>query len=239
MFKPSKKSLHPTPENAPPFPDVDTNAGGFFVAFIRPLTDKFVLALALFVVGTVAVIEGVALARLIPLHAPKPYFLEVERDADGQPTGRVERSNRVASEFNPTEANKRYFLKQWLTWTMSISPKLSKDVWLPKASSWTRGKATNQLDDWVNNKEKVGERIEREKTLTREFRSASISFIDSSVAIANVTLVERINGVPKNPVRKIVTIEHALVPLESEDQEYENPIGLAITGFVVNDDMEK
>ena len=238
MFKPSKKSLHLTPENAPPFPDADADADGYFIAFIRPLTDKFVLVLALLVVGAAAVAEGIALTRLIPLHAPKPYFLDVERDADGQPTSRVERSNRVATEFNPTEANKRYFLKQWLTWTMSISPKLSKDVWLPKASSWTRGKATNQLDDWVINKEKVSERIEREKTLTREVKSVSISFIDSSVAVATVTLVERINGVPKTPYRKIATIEHALVPI-SEDEEYENPIGLTITGFVVNDDMEK
>ncbi len=239
MFKHSKKSLHIAPENIPPFPDPDADAGGYFVAFIKPLTDKFVLVLALFIVGAAAVVEGIALTRLIPLHAPKPYFVEVERDAEGQPTGRVERSNRVATEFNPTEANKRYFMKQWLNWTMSISPKLSKDVWLPKASSWTRGKATNQLDDWVNNKEKIGERIEREKTLTREVKSVSISFLDSSVAVATVTLVERINGVPKNPIRKIVTLEHALVPLESEDQEYDNPIGLAITGFVVNDDMEK
>jgi type IV secretory pathway component VirB8 len=240
MSKPGNDSLQVDVVNTPPFTARNGASKQFFAAFIKPLSDKFVLLLILLVVSVVAITEGIGLIELIPMQERVPYFLEVERDATGNPTGRVERSTAIASKFTATEANKRYFINRWLQMVMPIDQKLTVKVNLPKAISWTRGNATNQLQDWVDKKEKIAERMERDPTLTRELDSASINFISDTVAIAHVTLIERSHGIANPiPIRKVLTIEHALVPLEKEEQEYENSIGLTITGFVVNDDMEK
>ena len=238
MNKARNHSLQSDVENEPPFTDRAGASKKYFHAFIKPLSDKFVLLLVAFGVGAIAIVEGVALTMLIPLHERTPYFIEQEMLA-GKPTGRVERSDRVVTKFAATEANKRHFLKQWLLMVMPIDQKLTLKFSLPKATSWTRGNATGQLQDWTS-KEKLADRMERDPTLTREIDSMTISFISEAVAIAHVTMIERSHGVAKTtPIRKVITLEHALLPLENEEQEYDNPIGLTLTGFTVADDMEK
>ena len=238
MSKPSNDSLQDSVVNTPPFTAQGGATNSFFAAFVKPLADKWFMLLALSGVVAIALVEGVALVELIPLKERVPYFINVDRDATGEPTGRVERSTNVAEKFNPVEANKRYFLNRWLQFVLPIDQQLTIKKYLPEATAWTRGNATNQLQDWVDKKEHIAERMEQDATLTREVRSVTISFISDTVAIAKVTLIERSHGIPRPPIHKVITLGHTLVPV-TEEQEYENSIGLTITDFVVNDDMEK
>lgn len=237
MFNPRKHSLQVDDievDNSPPFTDRDGATKNFFVAFIRPLMDKFVLLIALMVVSVVAVLEGIALVQLIPLHEKVPYFVNVHTDEAGNRTGPVERSNRIATKFEADNANKRHYMKVWLSDVFVINQ--MTDTNLPKATSWTRGTATRQLEDWVK-KDDVAGRRERDPTLSREIDKVTISFPSKTTALASIKLIERSRGVPK-PIYKLVTLEYAQMPIEKEADEYDNGIGLAITGFTVNDDME-
>lgn len=232
-------NLNNGPENPAPFVDRAGAVKRYFSVFIKPNLDKSVLLLVVVALTVIVVILGLGILRMAGPAERIPYFVDVERDAVGQPTGRVERSVRVASAFEATEANKRYFIKQWLVWVMSINPKFSTKIWIPNAVTWARGKAVPQLTDWVDVKEKISQRLELQPGLSREVDSVSIGFPDRYTAIAHVTLIERSDGVERARLRKVVILDHTLVPLQHEQQEYDNPIGLTITGFAVNDDLEK
>jgi type IV secretory pathway TrbF-like protein len=164
-----------------------------------------------------------------------PYFLEV----DGS-TGRVSASNRVAEEFKPKEANITYFIRKWVYWVILMNAS-TKDNQV-KAITWTRGAATNELDDWVLNIDKTQARMATTAGLSREIVGLpTVAYNESGkVAFVDVTWIERINGLETRRQRKLLTIEFGLLDGDlTNDPLGENPIGFVITHFTISDQITR
>lgn len=164
-----------------------------------------------------------------------PYFLEV----DGT-TGRVAASNRTAEEFKPKENNISYFIREWVYLVILMNASTLKES-LPKAITWTRGAATNELDDWILNVDKTASRMSTTSGLSREIvGTPTVSYNESGkVAFVDVIWLERVNGVEIRRQRKLLTLEFGFVEDMAVDIQAKNPLGLAITHFTISDQITR
>ncbi len=181
----------------------------------------------------VAVVEAFALMALIPLKERVPYFLEVERVS-----GRVVVSSQAAKSFVPDENNKRYFISEWVKSMFAIDQLRTKELLLPRAKAMTRGKATTHYSAWLAKDQTIERMVESQK-LSRSVEVKSISFVPGAENVVMVRAVFRVDeggGVSREEGR-VITLNYALIPPQTDDEILRNPIGLFVTEFNVDNEV--
>jgi type IV secretory pathway TrbF-like protein len=189
----------------------------------------FMLCLALTLALMVAL---VTLMVLMPLKTVVPFVLEKTEE------GALIPAAKTAQQFKPGAAEKRYFLAQWVTQLLSLDSHLS-EVNLAQAYLTTRGKATVEFTDWLGRTTPMTQ-LKNDPTLTRTVSISSISLIEDEVALVRVVTERRSNGNPLAQREKfVITLHFVLVPQKTEEELMKNPLGLFITHFQINTDLEK
>jgi type IV secretory pathway component VirB8 len=178
-------------------------------------------------------IVGLVLAT--PLRKRVPYFFEVDSS-----TGRVALTNRVAEELKVSDKNVAYFIRLWVARMATINAATLKEG-LPSAYRWTRGSAQTEMDEWTEKTDHTAERIAKTPGLTRELLGQpTVSFNeDRNIAFVDFSWLEKINGIETERKRKLLTLEFGLVPPKNADEDPDNPLGIGITHFTVNDQVSK
>ena len=112
---------------------------------------------------------------------------------------------------------------------------------MPSAYRWTRAGAQIELDEWTEKTDKTAERIGKTPGLTRELLGRpSVAFNeDKNIAFVDFSWIEKVNGVERERKRKLLTLEFGMVPLKNADDDPDNPLGIAITHFTINDQVAK
>jgi len=179
---------------------------------------------------------------LLPFKKVVPFFYEVDAS-----TGRVSASGKVAEELKVSDKNIAYFLRLWTARLVTINASTLK-TGLPGAYRWTRSSAPAELDTWIEKTDQTANRIGRIPGLTREILGTPVvSFnADRSVAFIDFVWIERINGVETDRRRKLLTLEFGTVAENKSlgagqisTDDHDNPLGLVITHFTINDQDAK
>jgi type IV secretion system protein TrbF len=177
----------------------------------------------------------IGLVLAMPLRKRIPYFFEVDSSS-----GRVGLTNRVAEELKVSDKNVAYFMRLWVARLATINAATLKDG-LPSAYRWTRASAQTELDEWTEKTDRTAERIAKTPGLTRELLGQpTVSFNeDRNIGFIDFSWIEKINGIETERKRKLLTLEFGLVPPKNADEDPDNPLGIAITHFTVNDQVTK
>jgi len=122
---------------------------------------------------------GFALASMTPLKTVVPYIIKVADNGSAVPV------SGAAQNYQPGEPERRYFLAQWVSKLMTLDPFLTERN-LIDASSLARGKAIQELADWVR-LEKPIEAVRKDASLTRVVSINTVSFLDAGVALVRVS----------------------------------------------------
>jgi len=180
------------------------------------------------------------LIALMPLRKRIPFFYEVN-----SATGEVRRIGAVAEEVKISDKNAAFFLRIWATRLININAGTLREG-LPAAYRWTRGSAQTALDEWTEKEDRTAERIAKTPGLTREILGVpTVSFNEErTIALIDLTWLEKVNGVERDRRRKLLTVEYGLDVIrkgtrsaaESIDDS-DNPLGLVITHFTINDQV--
>ncbi len=187
-------------------------------------------------VGLLAVV-GVVIA--LPLKRTVPYFYEVDSS-----TGRVGITNRIAEELKVSDKNIAYFLRLWVARVVTINAATLKEG-LPSAYRWTRGAAQTELDDWSEKEDRTAERITKTTGITRDLLGVpNVSFNeDRNLAFIDFVWLEKVNGIERERKRKLITLEFGVLPPKAGERnatdDADNPLGLAITHFTINEQVSK
>lgn len=185
----------------------------------------------------VALVMLIAVVVMLPLRKREPYFYEVNTA-----TGEIVLSARVVEQLKTSDKNISYFLRIWASRLVSINALTLRDN-LPAAYRWTRGSATTQLDAWAEEEDKTAERIAKTPGLTREIIGVpTVSFnAERTTALIDFVWLEKVNGKERERKRKLLTVEFSTEVAADEQRrasdDADNPLGIAITHFTINDQV--
>ncbi len=189
----------------------------------------FLICLGLLLALTAACI---ALAMMAPLKTVVPFVLEKVEE------GAVVPAPMAAQQYQPGVPEKRYFIAQWARQLLTLDSHLTEQ-YLSEAYRVTRSKATVEFTDWIQRAGPMAE-LKRDPTLTRTVAISSVSLIQDQVALVRVATERRNAGNPiANREKFVLTIHFTTVPPKSEEELLSNPVGLFVTHFLVNTDLEK
>lgn len=179
----------------------------------------------------------IGLVLLMPLKQRVPYFYEVDSGS-----GRIAVSTRVVEELKVSDKNIAYFLRLWAARLVTINAATLKEG-LPSAYRWTRGSAQKELDQWTDSVDRTAERIGKTPGLTRDLLGIPTVSLneDRNIGFVDLVWVEKVGGVETERKRKLLTIEFGIAaPKEGREQEDpDNPLGLAITHFTLNEQVAR
>jgi type IV secretion system protein TrbF len=167
-----------------------------------------------------------------------PYVIERSED------GRVRPQAVLEQRYEPGEKEKRFFLASWLTDFYNVD-RFRTEQDLQKAFALVRGKAIQEFQDYLKSPEGPFLRLNNDNSLTRSVDISSISFLNNGSDQARSVLIrftaeERSRAQPTaDRIKRIATIHFDIVPPKTEEEILKNPIGLFVTHFEINKDLEK
>lgn len=180
--------------------------------------------------GAIIAMSGVVWV-MMPLKTVVPYVIKVN-----EANGHVTAEPLAAQQYTPDKREKQYFLGQWVIKMQTIDRFMS-ERYLSEAYSFTRDKATNEFNDWFN-EEKPLAQIVQDPSLTRQVKVRSISFVNDNAALVRFTTERRTMGARDPAVTNLlITIHFEVVTPKTEKEIFDNPIGIFITHFSINEDM--
>lgn len=185
----------------------------------------------------VALVMLVAVVVMLPLRKREPYFYEVNTA-----TGEIVLSARVVEQLKTSDKNIAYFLRVWASRLVGINALTLRDN-LPAAYRWTRGSGTTQLDAWAEEEDKTADRIAKTPGLTREIIGVpTVSFnAERTTALIDFVWLEKVNGQERERKRKLLTVEFSTDVAADEKRrasdDADNPLGIVITHFTINDQV--
>lgn len=187
----------------------------------------FALAFAALVVIAA---QGTAISTMLPLVQVVPYVVKVGQD------GSVTASRAGAQKYEPGTAEKQYFLAQWTIKLMTLDRFMTKQ-YLTDAFLLATGKASAEMNDWFE-KNKPFEALAKDPSLTRSVTVRSVTFIQEGAALVRISTEARSMG-QRAAERKnlLLTIHYVVIPPTTEKEIFDNPIGLFVTHFDINEDM--
>jgi len=191
--------------------------------------------LALLIATVVAlVLLSIGMLRMLPLKERVPYVVQVEMDTAGRKTGNVTVKEGGIERFTVSEANIRYFLGKWAINLLSLDER-SKEIRLPESYSLLRGDALKDWTRYITETSRPLEKMVEDPMLRQRAEIISMVFLSEKTVMIRVQLTNNRN--PRNNKRVQITLNFALLPPETEQDVYRNPIGLWITTFGVNDEL--
>lgn len=201
----------------------------WYEAFVAPFVDgarnyRISLLLAL-----IALFEGLALWQLIPLRERVPYLAEWdETEGKFRETGQF----RPLSPETVQQRQIDFHARNWTRWILTIDSQTKSN--LERASTWVRGAGVNELVDWIEHRDRPGERQAKDPDYTRSIeKKIAITYGQGKTLFLHLELVERRRGVETTRLKKLLQIDYDLVPDQYSD---DNPIGLAIIHFTIGDE---
>jgi len=179
------------------------------------------------------VLLAIGMLRMLPLKERVPYVVQVEVDAAGKATGNVTASDSGFEKFTVGEANIRYFLGKWAINLLTIDER-SREIRLPESFALLKGEA---LGDWNRYVTEIGRPLEK-LVENPQFRQRaeliSMTFLSKSTVMIRAQLTSN-RG--RDARRVQIVLNFALIPPQTEQDVFRNPIGLWITTFGVNDEL--
>lgn len=200
----------------------------WFEAFIAPVIEGGRVYRLSVIIGIIAIFEAAAIWRLIPLHERVPYLAEWDED---------EGKLREVGQFKPLSAEHvkqrqiDFHVKNWARWIFTIDSQTKRS--LEKAAPWVRGAASNELTEWIDKRDRPGEKA-RDPDYTRSIeKKIAVTYGQGKTVFLHIELVERRQGVEIGRLKRLLQADYELLPEQLSD---ENPIGLAIIHFTVGDE---
>lgn len=175
-----------------------------------------------------------AIFTLVPLKRVVPVV--VDRTDEGRVTVRGE----VAEAFRPGANEKRYFLATFVRKLLTLDAALTEPH-LREIQAFLRDKAVSEFSDYLRAEAPV-KAVLTDPTLTRSIAISSISFVGQGddTALVRFTTETRTSSRPSaERRRRIATLHFQIKAPDTEQEIYQNPIGLYVVHFEINDDMEK
>lgn len=197
-----------------------------------PRTDNRRLMALLVLMTAAVVLLAVGMMRMLPLKERVPYVLQVEEDSMGRPTGRVAVRDGGLSKFTPSEASIRYFLGQWAGNLLTVDEQ-SRAARLPSSYALLKGQGIKDWQRYITEDAKPLDKLSESPTFRIRAELISITFLSDTTAMIRVKLT-RENGTER---RVQVNVTYAILPPESDEDVYRNPIGLWITEFGVTNEL--
>ncbi len=182
--------------------------------------------------GAAFLISLVAVVVLALRPSVQPFILQ------GGSDGAVQVAASRLVPYQPGDAEKRYFLAQWVTHLLGIDGQLSPR-WLAQAYEQTRGQAQVEFTDWVRANSPL-QKLKDDPLLVRSVHVSSVSLIGDGVALVRVQCSRRSGANPAAVVEKrLLTVHFQSIPPQTEEGVLRNPIGLQVTHFQVGEDLER
>ncbi len=225
----SKKSAAPSVPSNAPLTAFEQARIEWFERYGSAIVDKNRAYVLTVLLAAAVFAMGYALASIAPLKTVVPYVIKVAESGVATPL------NAAAQGYQPGEAERRYFLAQWVNKVLTLDPFLT-DRNLIEASGLTRGKAIKELTDWVK-VEKPFEAVRTDQSLTRVVQINTVSFLNDGVALVRVSTETRSLNKSASTKRYMVTIHYAVVPPLTEAEIYKNPVGLFVTHFSIQEEL--
>jgi len=204
----------------------------WFEAYGVPVVERaryFVLAVVL---ALALLAAAIALAVTVPLKSVVPYVI------DRNDSGAVTPMPAAAQKYLPGASEKRYFIAQWAKKLLTID-RYFTETYLSEAYLATRGKATTEFTDWMQHNAPIAA-LQRDPSLTRAVTISSVSLLQDDVALVRLSTERRSMANPEaQRTRSVLTIHFVVQPPRTEEDLFRNPIGLFVSHFVVNEDLEK
>lgn len=196
--------------------------GGATVESSRWFTFSIVLVVVL--IG-----QSIAIMQMLPLKTVVAYKIGVTDE------GRVAGTPFAAEAYTPGENEKKYFLSQWTTKLFTLD-RFFTEKYLLDAYALTRDQAASQFSDYVNRFQPLVA-LKADPSLNQQVTVRSVSFVQQGVALVRFRVDTR--AAKKSVVSKdmLLTIYFATIPPKTEEEIYQNPIGLFITQFSVSEDI--
>lgn len=178
----------------------------------------FVLAV---VMGGIIVVQGVALAQLIPLKSTTAYILEPR--PDGGLAVHVPRQ----ADFKPQNAYVQAEIGRFVRRVMLIDPHRTREE-QKAALAVLRGKAVAEHKQLLD-EDQIFRRMLETPDLVRTVDAVSVDVSKEGIAFVFVTTTERVGQNTPRTQKWRFALHYALIPPQSEEQIMANPVGLAIT----------
>lgn len=182
------------------------------------------------VLSIACVSMGLVILNMMPLKTVTPYIVKVNGD------GMVTATPVQMASYQPGEAEKKYFLSEWATKLLILDRFLTNKNLL-EAYDKVRDKAMNEFADYVA-KNKPAEALKLDSLLTRGVKIRSVSFIGDGAALVRVVTETRAGTGQAYTVKNLIlTVHYSIVPPKTEEEIFNNPIGLFITHFDLSEDL--
>lgn len=197
--------------------------------YVEATSNSVVMGWRMFVVAVACVLLGIC-GLGMSWHAMThqrviPVLVEVNAEQ-----GVVNRPVRI-DVINASQSVVKAELAKWLTWAMTIDPKLTPS-YLRLANARTRDRAVEQFRAF-RGEQRVIEKVTRD-ALTSDIRTPTIKSVDTSqrgIAFAFVETTDvSTTGVTRRKSWR-VRLDYSLDPPTKEADIYENPLGISITMF--------
>lgn len=220
---PATKKAFP---NSPP-PGASLKAMQRYVsAFKAPRAENRKLLAVIVVLAVAVMLQSFGIWHMLPLRQRIPYFVTVDSS-----TGAVAASNQAAQQFEPSQANEKYFLAQWITNLLTIDGG-TRDR-LPDSYAMLRGAALTEWQSFTFNNYQALDRLRKNPDLRVYPTIVAIGFIGEDSAAIRVALHDAQGN---NVKYLLITVKFAILPPQTDAEVYRNPIGLWITHFEVTDE---
>lgn len=205
-----------------------TKGKGLFERFGGPIVDRNRWFIGFVIMSGVAIAELQVINNMLPLKTVVPYMVTVKD------TGKVEGTPVETINFTPDENAKRYFLKDWVTKVFTLDRFLT-EKYLIDSYKLVRGQGSEEFRQFIEtNKPLIA--LRSDPNLVQAVVIRSVSFIQDSAALVRIRIETR-NSEGVRFADKLVTIHFSVVKPNTEQEIYENPIGLYITHFAVSEDI--
>jgi len=219
------------PPEAPPQAALPAR-DAWFEAYAVPVVERARYFTLSVVLSLAVVAAAIAIAALVPLKTVVPFVIERGEN------GAVAAIPAAAQKYVPGVAEKRYFIAQWAKKLLTIDHYFT-EPYLSDAYLLTRGKATAEFTDWLQKNTPIAE-LQKDPSLTRTVSISSVSLLQDEVALVRLATERRSMANPAaTRARFVLTVHFTVQPPRTEEELFRNPIGLFITHFAINDDLEK
>ena len=131
---------------------------------------------------------------------------------------------------------KRYFIAKWVKQLISLDP-FTTERDLSEAYGLVRGKAIQEFTEYIRLTQPIT-RIKQDTALTRVVDISSIQFLADNLAQVRIVTKERTRSVDAITKRYIVSIHFVTEAPKTEQEMYQNPIGLRITHFAISEELQ-
>jgi len=185
--------------------------------------------------GALLLLAIVALILLLPLKRVEPWVIAVRED------GAVSTGAAAAvplRDWTPSRAVLDRELNEWVRALMAVNAEYPKIVEADQRRAFARARraAVDQFREYIAKTDPYG-RMRSDRTLLRTVQRNTVTYREAGFALVRVTTTERGSGLQTPQTKRwLVTLSYEFTPPSSTDELGDNPLGLYITQFEVEEE---